>query len=402
MLHCQGNVYVTLILIDLDRFALINDTYGHPFGDEVLCLVAGRLRHAAHEADVVARLEKDKFAILLRNADAEALIGRLDTVLGERFVIDGQLANVRARFGFARANRNGADGADLMNQADLALYSAKNAERLTWRCYEPSMAERAAVRRSADAEMRLALARGEFRLVYQPQLSVETQRIAGLEALLRWHHPERGIISPADFIPRAEEVGAIVPIGAWVLSRACREAANWPGAPRVAVNVSPLQFLDRDHLFAAVERALAASGLPPERLEIEITESFSLRKDSGIIETLHRLRRLGITIALDDFGTGYASLGQLKDFPFDRIKIDRSFVGTLADNPVAVAVVGAVARLGASVGMTTTAEGVETEEQASIVQSNGCTDMQGYLISRPVAGEKVAALLNGSFTRSLT
>jgi EAL domain-containing protein (putative c-di-GMP-specific phosphodiesterase class I) len=233
------------------------------------------------------------------------------------------------------------------------------------------------------------LEQGQFKLVYQPQLSSETRCVTGLEALLRWHHPERGIVPPVEFIPRAEEVGAIVPMGAWVLSTACREAMTWPGLPRVAVNVSPMQFRDPGLLFTAVEQALATSGLPPERLEIEITESLFLRKDSDVLKTLHQLRGLGITVAIDDFGTGYSSLSQLKDFPFDRIKIDRSFICILEDNSIAVAVVAAIARLSASVGMTTTAEGVETQAQASIVQSNGCTEMQGYLFSRPVPGEEV-------------
>jgi diguanylate cyclase (GGDEF)-like protein len=394
LLDCSSGGNVTLILVDLDHLGASNNGgFGHKFGEAVLSLVAGRLQHAAKDADVIARLGRDGFAILVRNSDAEQVVGDLDAVLGEAFVINGQVAKVRPRFGIAQATGPGVTAADLMRRADLALYSAKHAERQSWRFFEPSMARRARARQSADAEMRSALDRGEFRLVYQPQLSCATRRVAGLEALLRWHHPQRGIVPPVEFIPRAEEVGAIVPIGAWVLNTACKAAVGWQGAPRVAVNVSPRQFHDPGQLFAAVKRALSASGLPPERLEIEITESLSLRKDDAVLETLHRLRGLGITIAIDDFGTGHSSLTQLNDFPFDRIKIDRSFVSTLTENSLAVAVVGAIARLGASVGMTTTAEGVETQEQALIVQSNGCTEMQGYLFSRPISGEEVAALL---------
>jgi diguanylate cyclase (GGDEF)-like protein len=394
LLLCQSGDTVTLILIDLDRFGAINDTFGASFGDAVLCLVAGRLQHAAEDAIVIARSDENEFAILLRNADAEMAVGGLDALLGEAFVIDGQAANVRPRFGIAQSNpRHSVTAADLVRHAGLALYASKHAERQSWRFFEPSMAQRAAARHDIDAEMRLALERGEFKLVYQPQFSSKTHRVAGLEALLRWHHPQRGLIPPAEFIPRAEEAGTIIPIGAWVLSTACRAAVGWPGAPRVAVNVSPIQFNDPGPLLAAVEHALAASGLSPERLEIEITEGMSLRKDNRTLEAMHRLRKLGITIAIDDFGSGYSSLSQLKDFPFDRIKIDRSFVCTLPDNPMAAAVVAAIATLGASVGMTTTAEGVETPEQASIVQSNGCTEMQGYLFSRPIPGEDVPALL---------
>jgi diguanylate cyclase (GGDEF)-like protein len=394
LLQYQSDDTVTLILIDLDGFGAINDTFGDSFGDAVLCVVAGRLQHEAREADIVVRFAQNEFAILLRNADAEMVVGDLDALLGRACVISGQAANVRPRFGIAQSNRrHSVTPSDLIRHAGLALYAAKHAERQNWRFFEPSMTRRAAARLGIDAEMRQGLERGEFKLVYQPQFSSQTHRVAGLEALLRWHHPQRGLIPPAEFIPRAEEAGTIIPIGAWVLSTACRAAVDWPGAPRVAVNVSPLQFHDPGPLLAAVERALAASGLSPERLEIEITEGMSLRKDHRTLEAMHRLRKLGITIAIDDFGSGYSSLSQLKDFPFDRIKIDRSFVCTLPDNPMAAAVVAAIATLGASVGMTTTAEGVETQEQASIVQSNGCTEMQGYLFSRPIPGEDVPALL---------
>jgi diguanylate cyclase (GGDEF)-like protein len=385
---------VALLMIDLDRFRMVNETLGHLIGDALLCLVARRLRQSTRGTELVCRLDSDEFAVLVRNGgDAETLADRLVDVLGRPFLIKGQVATIGASIGIARASLKDGTAVDLMRHADLALHSAKRAGRQRWHAFDPSMAQRAEARRNLETDLRKALKMGEFQLVYQPQLNIRTHTVTGVEALLRWHHPTLGVVSPDTFIPIAEDIGAIVAIGEWVLRTACCEAMDWPGAPRVAVNVSPLQFEDGHRLFAAVQRALSASGLAPGRLELEITESTLLRTDQGVLETLHRLRALDIRVAMDDFGTGYSSLGQLMAFPFDKIKIDQSFIRGTASQVGGAAVVRAIAALGSSLGMTTIAEGVETQEQALLVQSDGCTDIQGYLIGRPIPGDEVTAML---------
>ncbi|MFC6746975.1 putative bifunctional diguanylate cyclase/phosphodiesterase [Methylobacterium persicinum] len=280
-----------------------------------------------------------------------------------------------------------------MKQADLALYRAKLEGRGTYQFFEPEMDVRMQARRRLELDIRQALARREFLLHYQPQLNLENQRLTGCEALLRWKHPERGTVPPSEFIPLAEEVGLIVPIGEWVIRQACRDAASWPAGITVAVNVSPAQFKS-DRLVETIVSALAMSGLAADRLEIEITEGVLLQNNERTLETLHRLRALGVRVSMDDFGTGYSSLSYLRSFPFDKIKIDRSFVNDLSSKTDGDAIIRAIAGLGRSLGMTTVAEGVETEEQMRRIRAEGCTDVQGYLISRPVPVEQLLHLLN--------
>ncbi len=386
-----------ILLIDLDRFKPVNDTLGHPVGDALLEKVADRLRSAVRPGDTVARIGGDEFVVLqaaTANPDGvAALARRLVDLLGRTYIIDGQLLTIGASVGAALAPRDGCDPDQLLKQADLALYRAKIDGRGTFRFFEPEMDARMQARRRLELDMRQALARREFVLHYQPQLNLGNQRLTGCEALLRWRHPEQGMVSPADFIPLAEEIGLIVPIGEWVIRQACRDAAKWPGSASVAVNVSPAQFKS-ERLVETIMSALASSGLPPSRLEIEITEGVLLQESERTLRTLHRLRALGLRVSMDDFGTGYSSLSYLRSFPFDKIKIDRSFIKDLSVKPDGDAIIRAIAGLGKSLGMTTVAEGVETEDQMSRIRAEGCTDVQGYLVSRPVPVEEIHALLS--------
>jgi diguanylate cyclase (GGDEF)-like protein len=386
-----------VLLIDLDRFKPVNDTLGHPVGDALLEKVADRLRSAVRPGDTVARIGGDEFVVLqaaTANPDnVGAMARRLVDLLGRTYIIDGQLLTIGASVGAALAPRDGRDPDQLLKHADLALYRAKIDGRGTFRFFEPEMDARMQARRRLELDMRQALARREFVLHYQPQLNLGNQRLTGCEALLRWRHPEHGMVSPADFIPLAEEIGLIVPIGEWVIRQACRDAALWPGSASVAVNVSPAQFKS-ERLVETIMAALTSSGLPPNRLEIEITEGVLLQESERTLQTLHRLRALGLRVSMDDFGTGYSSLSYLRSFPFDKIKIDRSFVKDLSVKPDGDAIIRAIAGLGKSLGMTTVAEGVETEDQMSRIRAEGCTDVQGYLVSRPVPVEEIHALLS--------
>ncbi|WP_428485784.1 putative bifunctional diguanylate cyclase/phosphodiesterase [Rhodopila sp.] len=383
-----------VLMIDLDRFKTVNDTLGHPVGDALLCLVAQRLRRETRDDDLVARLGGDEFVILQPNGEAaEALAVRVVDILSRPFLVEGHVVNIGASVGIVRYPEHGTTAEDLMRHADLALYDAKSAGRLTWRVFNPAMAEQARLRRELETDLRKALTLGEFSLAYQPQFNVRGQCLTGFEALLRWNHPTRGAVPPGVFIPVAEDIGCIQGLGEWVLKMACQEAARWPVHLSVAVNVSPRQLGDSERLFNAVQSALYASGLPPARLEIEITESAIMTQEAPVLDLLHRLRGLGIRIAMDDFGTGYSSLSQLRAFPFDKIKIDRSFVSTLGADAEADTVIRAITTLGAGLGMTTIAEGVETKEQAALVVADGCTDIQGYLISRPVPATEIDGLM---------
>jgi diguanylate cyclase (GGDEF)-like protein len=391
----DSDTHHAVVVIDLDRFKTVNDTLGHSVGDALLCLVAQRLRRETRDEDIVARLGGDEFVILLPNGEmAEVVAARVVEILSRPFLVEGHVANIGASVGVARYPDHGTTDDELMRHADLALYDAKGGGRGTWRCFNPAMAEQARGRQELETDLRKALMLGEFTLAYQPQVNVETQTLTGFEALLRWNHPFRGAIPPATFIPIAEEIGCITALGEWVLRAACREAAGWPAPLSVAVNVSPKQFADPDRLFAAVQAALDATGLPADRLELEITESAILSSETAVAAVLHRIRALGVHIAMDDFGTGYSSLSQLRSFPFDKIKIDRSFVAGLDGDADGAAVIRAITTLGAGLGMTTIAEGVETTEQASLVTADGCANIQGYLISRPVPAAEVPALIS--------
>ncbi len=385
------------LLIDLDRFKAVNDTLGHPIGDALLRLVAKRLRSVLRPCDVVARLGGDEFALLVppipEPVNLAQLAKRIVDVLGRPYLIDGHLVNIGASIGVALAPRDGREHGQLLRSADLALYHAKESGRSTWSFFEPHMDARALARRSLEIDLRKALALREFELHYQPQVDLETNAIVGFEALLRWRHPERGLVSPAEFIPLAEEIGLIVPLGEWVLREACHQAARWPDGMSVAVNVSPHQFADTARLVSLVASSLASSGLPGRRLEIEITESVLLRHEQAVLAALHRLRAMDVRVAMDDFGTGYSSLSQLHSFPFDKIKIDRSFVKDRDDAAGQAAIIRAITALGVSLGMSTIAEGVETSDQLARIRAEGCMAVQGYLFSQPVPVDQIDRLI---------
>lgn len=383
-----------LLIIDLDRFKPVNDTMGHAVGDALLCLVAKRLSREIRDNDLLSRLGGDEFAILITHGEqAESLGDRLVEILSRPFVVEGELVHISASVGIARFPEHGTTADTIMRHAELALYDAKAAGRRMCRVFSTAMAEQAQTRRDLETDLRRALTLGELSLAYQPQLNVRTRTVTGFEALLRWHHPARGDVPPGVFIPVAEEIGCIAALGEWVLQTACKEAARWTNPLTVAVNVSPRQMEQGERLVAAVDQALAASGLDPRRLELEITESSLMPEGDGVLATLRKLHERGIRIAMDDFGTGYSSLSQLRSFPFSKVKIDRSFVSGRGQNLPAVAVIRAIATIGSGLGMATVAEGVETAEQASLVEAEGCTDIQGYLISRPVPSGDIEDLV---------
>jgi diguanylate cyclase (GGDEF)-like protein len=388
---------LAVMLVDLDRFKAVNDTLGHPVGDRLLRLVSKRLLAVLHPRDEVARLGGDEFALLISPAPGEGdfiqLATRIVDVLGRPYLIDGHLVNIGASIGVALAPRDGREHSQLLRSADLALHHAKKAGRGTFSVFEPELDARALARRSLEIDLRRALVLREFELYYQPQIDLETGRVVGFEALLRWRHPERGLVSPADFIPLAEEIGLIVPIGEWAMREACRAATRWPSGISVAVNVSPDQFADTARPVNMVAKSLAASGLPGSRLEIEITESALLGNEENVLAVLRRLRSMDVRIAMDDFGTGYSSLSQLHSFPFNKIKIDRSFVTDREDVAGQNAIIRAIIALGTSLGMSTIAEGVETVEQLARIRAQGCSLVQGYLMGRPVPEGQINALL---------
>ena len=382
----RSGATIAMLCLDLDLFKNVNDTLGHHAGDAVLKAVADRLRRCVREGDVVARLGGDEFAVLQtapnQPHDAGALAARLVQMLGAPYRVDGQEVVIAASVGVALSDSDCALPDQLLKRADLALYRAKADGRATFRFFEPEMDAQLQARRSLELDLRKALAHGDLEVFYQPQVNLAAGTIGGYEALLRWPHPQRGYISPAEFIPIAEETGLIAQLGDWVLRQACREAAEWPDYLKVAVNLSPVQFRSRA-LVDTIMAALKESGLPPRRLEVEITESVLLQDDAATMEMLHELRGLGVRVALDDFGTGYSSLSYLRSFPFDKIKIDQSFVRELSTRADCLAIVQSITRLGATLRMTTTAEGVETEEQVRQLRAAGCVEAQGYLFGRP-------------------
>ena len=324
-------------------------------------------------------------------SDAASLAQRIRDALKAPCTLNGQLVNIDASIGIASAPGDGTDADQLLKNADMALYRAKAEGRGMYRFFEPAMDARIKARRALELDMRKAVAGGEFEVHYQPIVDLQSDQICGCEALLRWPHPERGSVSPADFIPVAEETGLIVSLGEWVLRRACADAATWPDDLRIAVNISPLQFVSQN-IVPVVMNALAASGLPAHRLELEITEAIFLQNNQATRTTLHQLRELGVRIAMDDFGTGYSSLSYLRGFPFDKIKIDRSFIGDLTDTDDSIAIVRAITNLANNLNMTTTAEGVETAQQLQTVKSLGCTEAQGYLFAPAMRAKDVARL----------
>jgi diguanylate cyclase (GGDEF)-like protein len=382
--------------LDLDGFKAVNDTLGHAAGDKLLKLVAERLRAIARETDLIARMGGDEFAILQSGisqpADAGVLARRVIEGVSRPYEIDGQQVNIGTSVGVALAPSDALSAEALMRNADLALYRAKQDGRGAFRFFEPQMDAQMQDRRAMELDLRRALATGQLELHYQPIVNLATNEISAFEALSRWRHPERGIILPDKFIPLAEEIGFIVPLGEWALREACTTAAQWPAGIKVAVNLSPAQFR-HPGLVQVVRSALATSGLEPERLELEITEATLLHDSEPTLETLYRLRKLGVMIAMDDFGTGYSSLSYLHSFPFDRIKIDRAFVKDIGDSIGSINIVRAVVAMAKGLGMATTAEGVETEHQRASVLLEGCTEMQGYLFSKPLPTSEVAALL---------
>ena len=376
---------LAMLCLDLDHFKSVNDTLGHPIGDTLLKLVADRLRGCTREPDTIARLGGDEFAIIMTQlqqpSDAAALAKRIRDSVMRPYQIDGHQIISDISIGISIAPIDGTEPDRLMKNADLALYGAKSEGRGTYRFFEQEMDTRMKARRDLEMDLRNALARKELELYYQPLVNLQTNEISAFEALLRWNHPTRGMISPADFIPIAEETGLIIPIGDWVVITACEQAVNWPDHVKVAVNLSPAQLKNRN-LVKVVQTALADSGMAANRLQLEITESLLMQNTFSTLATLHELRKLGVQIAMDDFGTGYSSLSYLRSFPFDKIKIDRSFIQDLSNGAEPLAIVNAVAGLAKCLNMISTAEGVETQQQFDALQSVGCTEMQGYLFSK--------------------
>ena len=403
--HLRRSESVAVLSLDLDHFKTVNDTLGHPIGDLLLQAAAERLRSCIRGEDILARLGGDEFAIVQVPSDKppniSALAARLIEVVGDPYEIDGSQVVVGISVGIAIAPGDGTEPDVLMKNADLALYRAKADGGGAFRYFEVEMDARMQARRALELDLRKAIVNGNFELYYQPIVGVKSGQITSCEALIRWHHPERGLIAPLDFIPVAEETGLIVPIGEWVLRNACAEAARWPKHITVAVNVSPAQFKSQN-LVPTVIGALASSGLPAERLELEITELVLMQDNEGAFATLHQLREIGIKIAMDDFGTGYSSLGYLRNFPFDKIKIDQSFIHDLPGKKDSVAIVRAVVGLSSSLGITTTAEGVETNEQLASLAAEGCNEVQGFLFSRPRPAAEVRGLFAGLAERAET
>jgi diguanylate cyclase (GGDEF)-like protein len=391
----RNNESFALLLIDLDRFKAVNDMLGHGAGDLLLQKVAERLRGCVRETDTIARLGGDEFAILQSavgtREHVEALARRVVEVVGAPYSINGTPALIGASIGIARSS-DSPDSEQLFHNADLALYRVKAEGRNGFRLFEPEMDDAVRERRQLEAALRAARDRGEFEIHYQPIIDLATGAVVSVEALLRWNHPERGRLAPAAFMPVAEELGLMAAIDAWVIETACAEAMRWPGEVSIAVNLSPPKF-KRRNFSGVVRRVLAATGLPAQRLELEISERILLRGEEEGLAALQALRDLGVRIALDDFGTGHSSLSDLRAFRFDKIKIDRSFVADMESRNDCAAIVAAVASIGRSIGAATTAEGVETQTQAELVRAAGCSEAQGYLYSYPLSAGAVMAFL---------
>ena len=385
-----------LFFLDLDHFKEVNDTLGHPVGDGLLKLVAERLEDCIRQGDTVARLGGDEFAILLPGIDhadgAQQLAQRIIEIVGLPYEVNANQLNASTSIGIAFAPGDGEYPDRLLKNADMALYRAKLNGRGTYCFFEQVMDAELQMRRTLELDMRRAIIENQFELYYQPLVHVGTRAVSGFEALIRWNHPSQGLVGPGVFIPIAEETGLIVPLGQWILRQACLDAIEWPVNIKVAVNLSSVQFRDRN-LVETVKDALELTRLPVRQLELEITETVLLQESEATLAVLHRLRALGVRISMDDFGTGYSSMSYLRSFPFDKIKIDQSFVRDLPENLESIAIVRAVIGLSNSLGMTVVAEGVEKEEQAALLTREACTELQGYLFSEPLRAVDIPELL---------
>jgi diguanylate cyclase (GGDEF)-like protein len=397
LLHTRRSTdKVVVLMLGLDNFKAVNDTLGHAIGDKLLRGVAKRLRSTLREEDALARLNSDEFVIvqsgLARPEDAVMLAKRLLKAIAEPYLLDGHSVVIGASIGIAMAPGDGDDSEKLLKSADMALSRAKTDARGTFAFFEAALDARAQSRRKIEVELRDAIQNDVLRPFYQPLIDLSSGRITGFEALVRWPHAERGMVSPAEFIPVAEDTGLINPLGGLMLRRACMDAATWPDDVRVAVNLSPSQFRS-GNLLSTVTEALKHAGLPPRRLELEITETLLLEKSAQVLATLHALRALGVRISMDDFGTGYSSLSYLRSFPFDKIKIDQSFVRDLGANREAQAIIRSIVSLGKGLGVIITAEGVETEAELSCLRAEGCHEGQGFLFSKARPNAEIVSLL---------
>ena len=392
----NGAGRVAVHCIDLDKFKIVNDTLGHGIGDLLLKKVSDRIRSASRRGDCAARISGDEFVVVQTDVsepqDAERLAARLVDLIGRTYVLNGHAVNIGASVGVSIAEP-GWGARDLLRNGDLALYEAKRAGRGRFRLFEQAMNAALCDRRELEIDLRRALALRQFNLHYQPFVDLQSDKIIGFEALIRWEHPVRGRVPPLAFIPLAEETGLICKIGEWVLRTACETATIWSDDMIVAVNISPVQFKS-ETLVETVLSALALSGLPAQRLEIEITEGALLDNTASVLTTLHALRDLGVKISMDDFGTGYSSLSYLQKFPFDKIKIDRSFVQGADQGGDSEAILKAIASLGVSLGMAITAEGVETPEQLARIRTQQCTHVQGYFTGHPMPADKIGPFLS--------
>ena len=391
----QRNEFAVLFL-DLDRFKVINDTLGHRVGDLLLQEAAKRLKGVLRAGDILARLGGDEFAVVVTSVESrqtlEIIATRLTEAIGQPYEIDGHRIRSSVSIGIAVGPADGASADDLLVAADLALYAVKGARRGSFRFYQRSMNEEINNRRQIELDLREALEKGVLELQYQPIIDLRRNRVTGFEALARWRHPVKGMISPTTFIPVAEDSGLILPLGTWALTEACRRAAEWPEHLIVAVNLSPVQF-STPNLCEVIKSILAATALAPHRLELEITERLFMEDSEKTLSTLHQLKQLGVRISMDDFGTGYSSLSYLRSFPYDKIKVDRTFVSDLASSTEHVVIVQAVVSIAGALGMTTTAEGVETASQKEFLTALGCDEAQGYLFSAPVSIDKVPEIV---------
>jgi diguanylate cyclase (GGDEF)-like protein len=388
---------VAVLFVDLDGFKDVNDTLGHSIGDKLLKSIAIRIRDILPENGCLARFGGDEFAVLQTSAEqpsaAIELAQQIIDVVGRLSTIEGYDVTVSGSVGIAVESAGSMTAENFLKRADIAMYGAKAKGPGNYRMFDPQMEKDVQARTALEREIRTGIVQNQFRVFYQPLINLQTQKVTAFEALMRWEHPERGLVSPVEFIPLAEETGLIVRLGEWIMRQACTEAMGWPADISVSINLSAVQFA-RGDLVATVMNALASSGLPPDRLELEITESVLLDRADQNVRILDQLRELGVRIAMDDFGTGYSSIGYLRSFKFDKLKIDRSFVKDLLEDERSLAIVRAIVGLGSSFGITTTAEGVETEDQNRCLTNEGCTEVQGFLYSKPLPSTEISALLH--------